>query len=96
MDIYQTLDEVDVDIKDEEHETVESMVLSAQNVASKIADGLSRVDKRIARELLTDAIGLVAIVRTQLAIAWGRGILTDDTFRAIDGKYQELTTELQK
>jgi four helix bundle protein len=96
MDIYETLDELDPDVKENEEETVESLVLSAQNVAAKIADGLSRTDKRIGKELLYDAIGLVAVVRTQLAIAWGRGLLDDDTFRAIDGKYQDLTSELQK
>ena len=96
MDIYQTLDETDPDVKEGEEETVESLVLSAQNVASKIADGLSRIDKNTGRELLFDTIGLVAVVRTQLAIAWGRGILEDETFRTIDGKYQDLTTELQK
>ncbi len=95
MDIYETLDETEADVKENEEETVESLVLSSQNVASKIADGLSRMDKRVGKELLFDAIGLVAVVRTQLAIAWGRGIVDDDTFRTIDGKYQELTTELQ-
>jgi hypothetical protein len=96
MDIYETLDEIDPDVVEQESENVESLVLSAQNVASKIADGLSRLDKRIGRELLFDAIGLVAVVRTQLAIAWGRGLLEDDIFRKIDDQYSELATALQK
>lgn len=96
MDIYETLDGIDQEVKEEEEETVESLVLASQEVASKIADGLSRMDKRLGKELLFDAIGLIAVVRTQLAIAWGRSILDDDTFRTIDGKYQELTIQLQK
>jgi four helix bundle protein len=96
MDIYETLDELDADVKDDEEETVESLVLSAQDVAAKIADGVSRKDKRVGKELLYDAIGLVAVVRTQLAIAWGRGLLDDDTFRGIDEKYQELSLKLQQ
>ncbi|MCX8008574.1 MAG: four helix bundle protein [Patescibacteria group bacterium] len=96
MDIYDTLDQVDDDVRESEEETVESLLVSAQNVAAKIADGLSRRDKRLARELLFDAIGLVAIVRTHLAIAWGRGLLDDEMFRSIDGKYQELSADLQR
>ena len=96
MDIYTYLDDVDEDVKEQEEETVESLVLSSQEVAAKIADGLSRLDKRLGKELLFDAIGLIAVVRTQLAIAWGRGIIDDENFRAIDEKYQTLATNLQK
>lgn len=96
MDLYTTLDGVEDETREEEEEVVESLVVSAQNVASKIADGLSRKDQRFGKGLLFDAIGLVAITRTNLAIAWGRGLLNDDEFRALDDKYQELTIALQK
>lgn len=96
MDIYQAIDDVEEDVKDQEEETIEGVLTAAQAVAAKIADGLSRIDKRIGKGLLYDSIGLVAVVRTQLAISWGRGLLDDETFKAIDGKYQELATALQK
>ncbi len=96
MDIYEALDTVDEEVLENEEESVESLLVSAQDVAAKIADGLSRKDRRIGKELLFDAIGLVAVVRTHLAIAWGRGLLEDDMFRSIDGKYQALSEDLQQ
>jgi hypothetical protein len=76
-------------------EIVEKLLVDAQNVTAKIADGLSRNDRRLERQLVFDAVGLVAITRTQLAVAWGRGLVDDDTFRAIDDKYAKLTNSLQ-
>ena len=68
---------------------------SATNVAAKIADGLSRADRRFGRQVLLDAIGMVAMVRTHLAVSWGRGLVTDDLFKSMDDKYQNLSESLQ-
>lgn len=76
-------------------EVVEDCIESATMVAAKIADGLSRQDRRFGRQVLLDAIGLVAVVRTHLAVAWGRGMVTDEVFKATDDKYQALTDNLQ-
>ncbi len=74
---------------------VEDLLDAARNVAAKISDGLSRLDRRFGRQLVQDAIGLVAITRTQLAVAWGRGLFPDETFKALDDKYAELSEALQ-
>lgn len=77
-------------------EIVEDCLESATMVAAKIADGLSRADRRFGRQVLLDAIGLVAVIRTHLAVAWGRGLVTDEIFKSIDNKYQDLTEKLQQ
>lgn len=93
MEVHDTFD----DMKDSENEEiVEDIVKSATNVTAKISDGLSRQDRRFGRQVLLDAIGMVAIVRTHLAVAWGRGLVTDDLFRSIDDKYAALSEELQR
>ena len=79
----------------DEVEIVTQVLDSATNLAGKIADGLSRLDRRFGRQILMDAIGMVAIVRTHLAVAWGRGLVNDDTFRTLDGKYDSLAVALQ-
>jgi four helix bundle protein len=96
MDVYAAIDTIDEATRKEDSEIVLGLQKASQDVTAKIADGLSRLDKRMGRNLLYDAIGLVAIVRTQLAIAWGRGLMDDNTFRAIDTKYDELAVSLQK
>lgn len=93
MDIHDTVDKLGDDAS---QEIVIGLQEAAKNVTAKIADGLSRNDRRIGRNLVYDAVGLVAITRTQLAIAWGRGILDDDTFKALDDKYAGLTDALQR
>lgn len=95
MDIYSLLDTLDGDMREDEEEVIEGVVDSAQQVASKIADGLSRMDRRVGKDLIFTSVGLVAVVRTQLAIAWGRGIFDDEEFKTLDNKYQELTMALQ-
>jgi four helix bundle protein len=92
MDIHEVIDNLE---NNDDEETVEALVEAAQNLAAKIADAISRNDHRISRALMYDAVGLVAIVRTQLAVAWGRGIVDDETFRSIDDKYAVLTNALQ-
>ena len=83
MDVHDTFDT----LRDgADNEIVEDVIGSATNVAAKIADGLSRQDRRFGRQVLLDAIGMVAIVRTHLAVAWGRGLLSDEQFRTIDDK----------
>lgn len=77
-------------------EIVEHVLESATDLTAKIADGLSRLDKRFGRQILLDAIGMVAIVRTHLAVAWGQGLVNDDTFRQLDGKYDALGVALQQ
>jgi four helix bundle protein len=92
MDIHEAFDAH----KDgDEEEIVDQVLDSATNLAAKIADGLSRLDRRFGRQILMDAIGMVAIVRTHLAVAWGRGLVTDDIFRTLDGKYDALAVALQ-
>lgn len=85
MDIYEALQD------EEAHDLLES----AQTVAATIADSLTRQDRRIARELLLAAVGQVAKTRTHLAVAWGRGIMNDDTFKSLDDKYAQLSDSLQ-
>lgn len=92
MDVHEAFDSQ----KDGEYEEVaEAVVDSATSLAAKIADGLSRLDRRFGRQILMDAIGMVAVVRTHLAVAWGRGMVTDDVFRALDNKYDALAVALQ-
>lgn len=91
MDIHEVLDSV----SDGEGDIAQGLLSAGKDVASKIADGLSRMDHRIGRNLIYDSIGLVAITRTQLAVAWGRGILTDDVFKKLDDQYASLSSSLQ-
>jgi len=92
MDVHEAFDGQKTG---DESEIVEQVLDSATNLAAKIADGLSRLDRRFGRQILMDAIGMVAIVRTHLAVAWGRGLVNDDTFRTLDGKYDSLAVALQ-
>lgn len=78
-----------IDLEDPE------LLASAQEVAATIADSLTRVDRRVGRELIQKAIGLVAKTRTQLAVAWGKGRMDDATFKALDDKYAALSSSLQ-
>lgn len=96
MDIHTMIDQLEADIREQDSEVIQGLQKAAQDVSARIADGLSRLDKRFGRNLLFDTIGLVAIVRTQLAIAWGRGLVDDAKFKEIDGKYAELAVSLQK
>jgi len=92
MDIHEAFDEHK---EGDEEEIVDQVLDSATNLAAKMADGLSRLDRRFGRQILMDAIGMVAVVRTHLAVAWGRGLVNDDTFRTLDGKYDALAVALQ-
>ena len=92
MDIHEAFDSQK---SGDDGEIVEQVLDSATNLAAKIADGLSRLDRRFGRNILLDAIGMVAVVRTHLAVAWGRGLVNDDTFRTLDGKYDSLAVALQ-
>lgn len=79
-----------------DEDITQQVLESATALSAKIADGLSRLDRRFGRQILMDAIGMVAVVRTHLAIAWGRGLLTDEFFRTLDGKYDALGIALQQ
>jgi len=92
MDVHEAFD---AQKEGAQEEIVEQVLDSATNLAAKIADGLSRIDHRFGRQILMDTIGMVAIVRTHLAVAWGRGMVDDDTFRGLDGKYDALAVALQ-
>jgi len=92
MDLHEAFEGIDAS----DEEIAEPVIISATNLTAKIADGLSRLDKRYGRQVLMDAIGMVAIVRTHLAVAWGQGLLDDETFKTLDGKYDILTTALQQ
>lgn len=92
MDLHEALEGID----EEDKEIAQQILESATNLTAKIADGLSRIDKRFGRQVLMDAIGMVAVVRTHLAVAWGQGLLDDDTFKSLDGKYDTLSSSLQR
>lgn len=92
MDIHDVVDNLDTD---EHGEIIEELLESAQHVSSRIADGISRLDHRLGRDLVQSAIGLVAVTRTQLAVAWGRGLMDDETFKPLDDKYAALSESLQ-
>jgi len=92
MDVHEAFDSE----REGEHEEITEHVLeSATALAAKIADGLSRIDHRFGRQIIMDAIGMVAVVRTHLAVAWGQGIIGDELFRSLDGKYDTLAIALQ-
>jgi len=80
----------------ESEEIVEPILESATTLTARIADGLTRQDKRLGRDIIMNAVGMVAIVRTHLAVAWGRGLVDDEVFRALDGKYDALGIALQQ
>lgn len=92
MEVHDTFDDMR---EGDNEEIVEDVIGSATDVTAKIADGLSRQDRRFGRQVLLDAIGMVAMVRTHLAVAWGRGLVTDDLFKSVDDKYAGLTENLQ-
>ncbi len=71
------------------------LIATAQEISATIADSLTRQDRRAGRELLQKAVGLVAKIRTQLAILWGREQLDDEAFRMSDDKYAALSSSLQ-
>lgn len=93
MEVHDTFDDMQDGVNGE---IVENVMESATDVAAKIADGLSRADRRFGRQVLLDAIGMVAMVRTHLAVAWGRGLVSDDMFKSMDDKYATLTENLQR
>jgi len=93
MDIHEFLDKVEVEPPDAE--VAHELIKSAEHAAATIADGLTRRDQRRGRELIENAVGEVAKTRTHLAIAWGRGLLEDETFKKLDGQYDQLSQELQ-
>jgi len=92
MDVHEALDGVEEGM---DEEMAEEAIESATALAAKIADGLSRLDRRYGRQVIMDAIGMVAVVRTHLAVAWGRGLLDDETFKNLDAKYDTLSASLQ-
>lgn len=94
MDLHELADKVQA--RDHNREVVENLLEAGQQVATKIADGLSRADNREARQLIYASVGLVAVVRTQLAVVWGRGLLDDPTFQQLDTKYANLSNALQQ
>lgn len=93
MEVHDTFDDMR---EGSNGEIVEDVIESATDVTAKIADGLSRQDRRFGRQVLLDAIGMVAMVRTHLAVAWGRGLVTDDLFKSVDDKYAGLSENLQR
>lgn len=94
MEVHDVFAEVEA--TDVPREVVEDVLVSATEVASKIADALSRTDRRVARSLIYDSVGLVAVTRTHLAVTWGRGLVSDETFKNLDEKYAALSESLQK
>lgn len=93
MDLHEALDDGEFESHDEE--IVEELLAAAQMVAATIADSLTRQDRRVGRDLMMKAVGEVAITRTHLAVAWGRGLMDDETFRGLDDQYAKLSESLQ-
>ena len=93
MDIHEALEKLEIEPPDAE--VARELIKSAEHVAATIADGLTRRDNRRGRELIENAVGEVAETRTHLAIAWGRGLLEDETFKKLDGQYDRLSSSLQ-
>lgn len=93
MDIHEALNSVEVEPHD--HDVVKELLHAGERVAATIADALTRQDRRIASELVTSAVGEVAKTRTHLAVAWGRGLLEDETFKKLDDKFASLSESLQ-
>lgn len=87
MDLYEA-------IEGEGGEVVDQVLASGVGVVAKIADGLSRKDRRVGQQILSDAAGLVATTRSHLAVAWGKKLLDDETFRTLDEKYASLSSKL--
>jgi hypothetical protein len=82
------------------HEALEAgvasdLITSAQTVAATIADALTRQDKKVSNDLIQSSIGGIAMTRTHLAVAWGRGLLDDATFKKLDESYASLSSSLQ-
>ncbi|HUD19968.1 MAG TPA: hypothetical protein VMR81_06010 [Patescibacteria group bacterium] len=61
-----------------------------------IADGVSRRDRRLHDDILRDAMGLVAGVRSMLSVAWAQDALPDDVFAKLDGAYEALSNKLPR
>lgn len=99
QDAFVTLidvhDAVDEQRNGDGEEIVEKLLDSATTLTANIADGLSRLDKRTGKQICTDAVGMVAIVRTHLAVCWGRELVDDETFQKLDAKYADLGVALQ-
>lgn len=93
MDLHEVLDGVEGENHDEE--IVEELLAAAQMVAATIADSLTRQDRRVGRDILMQAVGQVAMTRTHLAVAWGRGLMDDEKFRGFDDKYAKISESLQ-
>ncbi|MBI3577416.1 four helix bundle protein [Candidatus Gottesmanbacteria bacterium] len=85
MDLYEAIEKGDAP----------DLIISAETVAATIADALTRQDKKISNDLMQSAIGAVAMTRTHLAVAWGRGLLDDATFKKLDESYASLSSSLQ-
>lgn len=94
MDIHEVLDQ-EIEGQPHDKDVIEGLLAAAQHVAATIADSLTRQDRRVGRDLMLKAVGEVAQTRTHLAVAWGRGSMDDETFRAIDEKYASLSSSLQ-
>lgn len=90
LDIHEALDDVE-----KEDRVVSGLLDAAQKVAATIADALTRSDRRVSQSLVFDAVGIVAVTRTELAIAWGRGFMNDETFRGLDERYAKISESLQ-
>lgn len=94
MDIHDAVDEVEVD--DPTEESIERLIKAAEEVTSTIADALTRLDKGVTKTLIHNAVGLIAVTRTQLAVAWGRGVVDDTKFKSLDDAYAALSQSLQQ
>ena len=77
-------------------EEAPELLASAGKVTAMIADGLSRRDGRKGREILSDTVSEVAVVRSHLAVVWGRKLTNDDAFRSLDERYARLSESLQR
>ena len=72
------------------------LLASASKVTAMIADALSRNDGRRGKEILSETVGGVAVTRSHLAVAWGRKLVDDETFKSLDNRYADLSQSLQR
>ena len=77
-------------------EISKDLLESGHRLAAMIADSLTRSDRRIARDLIVGATGVIAEVRTHLAVAWGMQLFDDETFKDLDTRYARLSEDLQR
>ncbi len=91
MELYDIIEE----FPREERFSLTDQILGAGNsVIANIAEASGRYHYQDKVRVLYQARGEIHEVRSHLAVAWGRGYVNDEQFKHLDGKYEELTKNL--